>query len=118
MVSQYHEVSSAGCVSSRNPIFDRALILTRLARHQGWARVSILEFRRQCRRDFHRERMIVKAEIRTAVCAPFWKGLTLFRKGLTLFWKRHSTLLSRTIRRVTRDALGEAGRIALELGAD
>jgi hypothetical protein len=58
--------------------------------------------------------MIVKAEIRTAVSAPFWKGLTLFRKGLTLFWKRHSTLLSRRIRRVIRDALGEAGRLALD----
>jgi len=50
--------------------------------------------------------MIIKAEIRTAVSVPLWKGLTLLWKGLTLFWKRHSTLLSRTIRRVTRDALG------------
>src|ERR1700730_6193622 len=114
MLRQDHEVSAAGCVSSRNPIFNRALIRTRPARHQLCARVSILEFRRQCRRNFHRERMIVKAEIRTAVSAPFWKGLTLFRKGLTLFWKRHSTLLSRRIRRVIRDALGEAGRLALD----
>src|ERR1700682_1296085 len=94
MLSQHHEVSAAGCVSSCNPIFDRALIRTRPARHQLCAGVSILEFRRQCGCDFHRERMIVKVEIRTAVSAPFWKGLTLFWKGLTLFWKRHSTLLS------------------------
>src|ERR1700760_4101876 len=102
MPSQYHEVSAARRISSRNPIFDRALIRSRPARNQLCARISILEFRRQCRRDFHRERMIVEAEIRTAVFAPFWKGLTFLWKGLTLFWKRHATLLSRTIRRVTR----------------
>ncbi len=63
--------------------------------------------------------MIVKAEIRTSISAALWKGLTLFWKGLALFWKRHSTLLSRTIKRVKLGtALGEAGSIALELGAD
>src|SRR3984885_13185390 len=51
--------------------------------------------------------MIVKAEIRAPIPTTFWKGLTLFRKGLTLFWTRHSTLLSHTIRRVTRDRLWE-----------
>src|SRR5882757_9953815 len=109
---------AAGCVSSRNPIFDRALIRTRPARHQLRARVSILELRRQCRRNFHREGMIVKVEIRTAASAPLGKGLTLFRKGLTLFWKRHSTLLSRRIRRVTRECLGGGRQTQLGLGAD
>src|SRR5450631_1366890 len=51
--------------------------------------------------------MIVKAEIRASIPATFWKGLTRFRKGLALFWKRHSTLLSHMIRRVTRDRLWE-----------
>ena len=114
MLSQYYEMSATGCVSPQDPIFDRALIRTSPARHQLRARVSIPEFRPQCRRDFHRERMIVKAEIRTAVSAPLWKGLTLFRKGLALFWKRHSTLLSRTIRQVTRERLGEGGRLPLD----
>src|SRR5450631_557242 len=51
--------------------------------------------------------MIVKAEIRASIPATFWKGLTRFRKGLALFWTRHSTLLSHTIKRVTRDRLWE-----------
>src|SRR6266851_715415 len=93
MLSQYHEVPAAGCVSSQNPIFDRALMRTRPARNQLRARVSILQLRLQCRCNFHRERMVVKAEIRTPIPVTF-------RKGLALFWKRHSTLLSRTIRRV------------------
>src|SRR5476649_203704 len=46
--------------------------------------------------------MIVKAEIQSPISIAFWKGLSLFRKGLALFLKRHSTLLSRRIRRVTR----------------
>src|ERR1700694_450036 len=118
MLSQYYEVSAAGCVSASNPIFDRARIATRPARHQLRARVSILELRRQCRRNFHREGMIVKAEIRTAASAPFGKGLTLFRKGLTLFWKRHSTLLPRRIRRVTRERLGGGRQTRVGWGAD
>ena len=69
MLSQYHEVPAAGCVSSQNPIFDRALIRTRPARNQLCARISILQFRLQRRCNFHRERMIVKAEIRTSISA-------------------------------------------------
>ena len=62
--------------------------------------------------------MVVEAEIRTAVSAPFGKGLTPFRKGLTLFWKRHFTLLSRRIRRVTRERLGGGRQTRVGLGAD
>jgi hypothetical protein len=64
--------------------------------------VSILEFRRQRRRNFHRERIIVKAEIRTAVFAPFWKGLTLFWK------RRYAEQRGFTIVRVFEDS-GRSG---------
>src|SRR5258708_36183835 len=53
--------------------------------------------------------MIVNAEIRTSISFTFWKGLTLF-------WKRHSTLLSHTIRRVTRDRLGRGRQYRVGIG--
>src|SRR5258708_25612030 len=44
-----------------------------------------------------------------AASAAFWKGLTLFLK-------RHSTLLSHTIRRVTWDRLRRAGQYRVGIG--
>ena len=106
MLSQYHEMSATGCVSSQDPIFDRALVRTRPTRDELCARVSILQFWFQGGRNFHCECMIAKPEIRTFT---FWKGLTPF-------WKRHSALLSPTIRRVTRDRLGRGRQYRVGIG--
>src|ERR1700686_2425520 len=76
---------AAGCVSSQNPIFDRALVRTRPARNQLRARVSILQLRLQCRRNFYRERMIVKAEIEPPSPLRFGKDLPFLGKDLPFF---------------------------------